>query len=284
MVSKTLVELENPILKFKKLGNILYIISGKEFVKVDCITGEVLQKAEPFFQNNKTRDFVIDKDAIYCRDFYRLYKIELETMEIIDRWELGSDLSSDVCALGYDETNIYVCIRNGGLSVIHKNSGEMKSYKISESSIWDIIVGDYIYAGNVEGELLVIDKADIKILKKKAVHKKNLKSLLPVGDVIYTASQDLSVAKVDTETLVIKDHRKRCHKKMFYFAGTWRDFLLTVCPPCGEMKLWNSSDLSLYKAMNRGTWDSFVEGDFLYEKIGNSIVATDLGEWIDWME
>ena len=277
MIYESLVELGSPILRLKKSGNILYVISGKEFIKINSNTGKVLQKVEVFAKDNKTREFVIDKDAIYCRDFYRLYKIDIETMEITNNWELGSDLSSDICALGYDEVSVYVCIRNGGFTVINKTSGEVKAYKISESSIWDIIVSDYIYAGNVDGDLFVINKSDVKILRKKAIHKKNLKSLLLLEDTIYTASQDLSIAKVNKNTLDIINYQKRCHKKMFYFAGTWQDYLLTVCPPCSEMKLWDRSDLSLYKTINRGRWDSFIDGDILYEKEGNSIIITDLG-------
>ncbi|MEG6613113.1 hypothetical protein V6C42_09690 [Pseudoclostridium thermosuccinogenes] len=100
-------------------------------------------------------------------------------------------------------------------------------------------------------------------------------------DVIYTASQDLSIAKVNANSLDIIDSHKRCHKKMFYFAGIWKDYLLTVCPPCGEMKLWNRSDLSLHKTINRGGWESFIDGNILYEKEGNRIVFTDLGDLIN---
>lgn len=276
MGSRCLIELENPILRLGKSGNILYVISGKKFIKVDSNTGEILQKAEVFAKDSKTRRFIIDKDVIYCRDFYRLYKIDAGTMEIISRWELGSDLSSDICALGSDETNIYASIRNGGFAVINKSSGEVKTYAVSDSSIWDMIVSDRIYAGSVDGNLYVIDKAGFKVLDSKPIHKKNLKSLLLEGDVIYTASQDLSIAKVNKNTLDVIDRKKRCHNKMFYIAGIWQDCLVTVSPPCGEMKVWNKSDFSLYRTVNRGNWDSFIDGDRLYEKADNRIVCTDL--------
>jgi len=123
----------------------------------------------------------------------------------------------------------------------------------------------------------VIDKADIRNIRSKTIHKKNLKSLLLDEVLIYTASQDLSVAKVDLNTLEVISHQKRCHNKMFYFAGIWQDYLLTVCPPCGEMRLWSKSDLSLYKTINRGNWGSFIDGDRLYEIDGNRIICTDIG-------
>jgi hypothetical protein len=215
----SLVELENPVLRLKKAGDILYAISGKEFIKIES-------------------------------------------------------------ALGYDEANVYASIRNGGFAVIHKATGEVKGYSISESSIWEMIISEYIYAGNVDGNLLVIDKPGIKVLKKKAVHKKNLKSLLLEDEIIYTASQDLSIVKINKDTLEIIDSHKHCHKKMFYYAGIWQDFLLTVSPPCGEMKIWNKQDLSLCKTIGRGTWGSFIDGDILYEISGNTIFCSDLNELI----
>ena len=280
MIFDRLEELENPVLRLKKAGDILYAISGKEFVKIKSNTGQIIQREAIFPKDSKTRKFVIDKDAIYCRDFCLLYEIDIETLKINNTWELGTDLSSDICALGYDETNVYASIRNGGFAVINKATGEVKVYSISESSIWEMIISEYIYAGNVDGEFLVIDKPSIKVVKKKAIHKKNLKSLVLAGDVIYTASQDLSIAKVDKNTLDIIASHKRCHKKMFYFAGIWQDFLFTVSPPCGEMKIWNKSNLSFYKSIWRGTWGSFIDGDILYEIDGNTIFCSNLNDLI----
>ena len=63
-------------------------------------------------------------------------------------------MSSDICALGQDENNVYVAIRNGDFAVINKSTGEVKKHPISESSMWDMIISDYIYAGNVDGDLI----------------------------------------------------------------------------------------------------------------------------------
>ena len=87
-----------------------------------------------------------------------------------------------------------------------------------------MIISEYIYAGNVDGNLLVIDKPGIKVLKKKAVHKKNLKSLLLEDEIIYTASQDLSIVKINKDTLEIIDSHKHCHKKCFITQGSGRIF------------------------------------------------------------
>ena len=131
-------------MKFKKEGDILYIISEKKILKVDVNTGDIIQSKDDFLKNSKTRDLLIDKEIIYARDFYKLHKIDKEKLEIIETWELGSDLSSDICALGQDENNVYVAIRNGDFAVINKSTGEVKKYPISESSMWDMIISDYI--------------------------------------------------------------------------------------------------------------------------------------------
>lgn len=281
MISESLVKLENPVLRFTTSGEMLYIISGKEIIKVNSITGQIIHRETVFPKDNKTRDFVIDHDEIYCRDFYQLYKVDRKTLQIDKTWQFGSDLSSDICTLGLDEACVYVCIRNGDFAVIDKMTGKVKIYPLSGSSIWEIIVSDCIYAGNVDGDLLVIDKSELKVLEQKAIHKKNLKSLLLVDDVIYTASQDLSISKVNQQTLEIIDNHKHCHKRMFYFAGNWEDYLLTVSPPCREMKFWRKSDLSLYKTIYKGEWDSIIDGNKLYEKDGNSIICTNLNDLIN---
>ncbi|NLM97386.1 MAG: hypothetical protein GX175_07245 [Halanaerobiaceae bacterium] len=280
MLFESLIDLGKPVLKFKKEGDLLYVISDKEIMKADINTGDVIQSKEVFPKNSRTRDLLIDKDIIYSRDFYKLHKIDKETLEINKTWELGIDLSSDICTLDHDEKNIYIAIRKGDFAVINKASGEVRVYPISESSIWDMIISDNIYAGNVDGEFIVIDRADFKVIYKKKIHKKNLKSLLLAGDEIFTASQDLCISRINKNNYEILDSCKKCHKKMFYLVGNWKDFLLTMSPPCFEMKFWDMSDLSLYKTINRASWDAFIEGDILYEKEGNSIIRSDLNELI----
>ena len=269
-------------MKFKKEGDILYIISEKKILKVDVNTGDIIQSKDVFLKNSKTRDLLIDKEIIYARDFYKLHKIDKEKLEIIETWELGSDLSSDICALGQDENNVYVAIRNGDFAVINKFTGEVKKYPLSDSSMWDMIISDYIYAGNVEGNLIVIDRMDFKVIYQKKIHRKNFKSLLLIGDEIFTASQDFSMSRINRNTYEIIGTRKNCHKKMFYLVGYWKNYIITMSPPCGEMKFWDMLDLSLYKTIYRASWDSFIEGDILYEKEGNSIVRSELKDLIEY--
>ncbi|NLL87758.1 MAG: hypothetical protein GX228_02345 [Firmicutes bacterium] len=281
MFRKILVEFAAPILKCKKAGDVLFIILGKQIAKVDAESGRVIQSNAVFPQDSRTRDLVIDEDVIYCEDFYRLHKVDLATLEVVQTWALGSDLRSDVCSVGFDDSKIYASIRNGAFAVIDKASDAVKKYPVSQTSIWEMIISDYIYAGNVAGELLVIDKKRISVVKSKAVHRKNLKSLLLDGDLIYTASQDLSIAKIDRKTLDVILTKKRCHRKMFYLAGIWENCLVTVSPPCNEMKVWDKNELTLIKEISGGTWGAFTDGGLLYEIIDNRIVCSRVADLVD---
>lgn len=69
---------------------------------------------------------------------------------------------------------------------------------------------------------------------------------------------------------------------MFYLVGYWKNYIITMSPPCGEMKFWDMLDLSLYKTIYRASWDSFIEGDILYEKEGISIVRSKLKDLIEY--
>jgi len=115
---------------------------------------------------------------------------------------------------------------------------------------------------------------------RKAIHKMNLKSLLLEGDVIYTASQDLSIAKIDKGTLEPIAVQKHCHQKMFYLVGIWKDYLLTVSPPCGEIKVWHRPDLRLRKVIPIGTWGSFIDWGVLYEIHKNKIVQSHVEDLV----
>ena len=84
MEYRNLIELDKPILRSMKSGNTLYVIAGKEFVRVDSETCEILRKAEIFAEDSKTRYFIIDSDTI-CRTFTGF------TESIKKRWKLWTD-------------------------------------------------------------------------------------------------------------------------------------------------------------------------------------------------
>lgn len=237
----------------------------------------IINSKEVFNKNGKSREFIIDGNSIYIKDFYDLYEYDKNTLTLLHKWVLGTDLSSDINKLGSDNKNIYASIRNGSLAVIDKISKKIISYKVSDYSMWDYIVtSDYLYAGNVNGDFLVIDKNDFTVLQCTHLHKKNLKSLLLLDDVIFTASQDLSMKAVDINSLKLKLEAKKCHRKMFTIVGNYQNHIITTSPPCRETKIWNKNDFSLCEILPFASWNMIMIDNSLLFDDRNGICKIDL--------
>ncbi|MGF7059666.1 hypothetical protein [Brassicibacter mesophilus] len=251
--------------------DIIYVCSDKNIIKVDKNTTKVMATKEVFPKNGKSRDFIIDGKFMFFREFCTCYKIDTDTLTIINEWQLGNDLTSDICGICSDDSNLYAGIRNGPLAVINKETNQVKYYNVSDSSIWTIKSEDFIYAGNVNGELLKIDKTSFKLVQHTKIHKKNLKSMLLTKNNIYTASQDLSFVIMDKEIRNSIDRYKNCHKKMFYLVGAWKDYIITASVPCGEMKIWDTANHSLYRTIEKASWNMTINDDNLYLMDGGTI-------------
>lgn len=267
---KRIFQIENDGMIMKKDGQKLYIINSKILLIYDLDNQAILNSKEIFKKDGKARSFIIDGNSIYIKDFCILYEYDKSTLTELNMWELGSDLSSDINALGSDDNNIYASIRNGTLAVINKETKEVSYHKISNYSMWDIIVtSNYIYAGNVNGEFLVIEKNNFTVLKAVSLHKKNLKSLLLLNKTMFTASQDLSMKATDINSFQLKLEAKKCHKKMFAIVGNYQNYIITTSPPCRETKIWNIYDLSLCETIPYASWNMII--------IGNSLAFDDKG-------
>ncbi len=278
---KSKFDLESTNSIMKVVGELIYICSEKSILKVDKNTGELLQSQIVFPKNRRSREFFVDGQYLYCREFCTFYKIDTESFSIVHQWELGTDLSSDICGIDFDEKNVYAGIRNGPIAVIDKVSKEVAYHHLTDSSIWHMVVEEYIYAGNVNGELLKIDKTNFELLNCEHVHKKNLRSLLVTDNTIYTASQDLSFNVIDKESLRIITQNKRSHKMMFYLLGLWNGYLITVSPPCREMKLWNISDQSLHTTIPKASWSMQIDGDIIYLMDSKGVSYIELKDLIN---
>ncbi|WP_273324142.1 hypothetical protein [Vallitalea guaymasensis] len=275
---KSVVQLNgtNNIMKID--GNIIYVCSDKNIIKIDKNTSNVIDCKKVFPKNGKSRDFIINGDFIYFREFCTCYRIDSDTLTIMNEWKLGNDLRTDICGICTDERNFYAGIRNGPLAIINKKTGQLKYYNVSDSSIWTIKADDFIYAGNVNGQILKIDKLSYHLIKYANIHKKNLKSMLLTKEYIYTGSQDLSLGIIDRETIECIDKYKNCHKKMFYLVGKWKNYIITASVPCGETKVWDISNHSLYKTINKATWNMTIKDSKLYMMDGGMISYVDMNK------
>lgn len=71
-----------------------------------------------FDADGKTQFFVLDERLIYCRDFTRFLVLERSSLDPVADMQLGTDLSSDICAMAVDDGHCYASIRNGGIARI----------------------------------------------------------------------------------------------------------------------------------------------------------------------
>jgi len=238
---------DRPVLSYRIENDQLYLLSGREIAKHDLRSGAV-SRVGFFKQDGLSRKLFIDADYLYCRDFTMLYFFDKKTLSCCGEAKLGEDLTTDICRLESDDKRIYVSIRNGSLAVIDKASiatePQVEFHQVSSSSMWAMCsVGDRLYAGNVEGHLIVIDKQTCRVVQDIAAHRQNLKSLLVAGDRLFSASQDKSFAVRELPSLAAIAVRKAAHRKAFGLAGIWKSVLITTCFPCGEIRLWDLDTL-----------------------------------------
>jgi WD40 repeat protein len=224
----------------------IYLLSGNCLQAYASQTGEKLMENRLFGKEGLARSFTVDERYIYVIDFIDLYILHKDSLALQAKLQLGTDLSSDICGrILSDDRYVYAAIRNGAIARIEKGAWEnVQFFPVSSSSSWAMTRrDDRIYAGNVDGQLLVIDTGDMRVQSCLPAHKQNIKSVKLLGPVLATASHDKSLALWDVQSLECLKVKKNLHKKAFSIIGTWRDYLLTVSFPCGEIKVWNAESL-----------------------------------------
>lgn len=188
--------------------------------------------------------------------------------EIIGKWKLGEDLSSDICGLTADEKKIYCSIRNGRLITVDRSSYTRKEYSVSASSMWSLKTYDrYLLCGTVDGQLLLLDRETMSIKKKLILSKQNIRSLYVNDRILYAASQDKKLFKISLPEFEILKVQKNIHKKMFDCVGSYDGMLVTVSYPCSEIALWNEDTLEKHSGINIPlslSGNAFIDGNKLY--------------------
>ncbi|MDE7203245.1 MAG: hypothetical protein K2O91_15390 [Lachnospiraceae bacterium] len=139
---------------------------GKDLLKIDKHSRDIICQRTVFEKEGLSRKLAADNEHIYIYDFCTLYVLNQRNYELIGKWQLGSDLSSDICGMTVDEDTIYCCIRNGKMITLDKQSYQAKEFIVSESSMWSIKTYDqYLISGTVDGKLLLLDKSTLSIEK-----------------------------------------------------------------------------------------------------------------------
>lgn len=263
-----LIKSEGAVLGFCIQKYYIDFLCKKMLYKIDKESRKIVCKKEIFEKEGSARIITADENQIYISDFCTLYVLSREDYEIIGKWKIGQDLSSDICGMTVDEKRIYCSIRNGRIITVDKSSFGKHEYVISDASMWSLkIFNHYLLCGTVDGQLLLLDRDTMLSEKKLILSKQNIRSLYVNGTTLYAACQGKKLFKIDLLKFEIVELQKNVHKKMFDCVGLYNDMLVTVSYPCSEITLWDRNTLEKRKEIKTPlslSGNSYIEGDKLY--------------------
>ena len=239
-----LAKLEAPVLGFSIQGNHIDCLCGKKLQKLEKESGTLIYEREIFEKEGLARIMCTDNGQIFISDFCTLYAFSQERYELLGKWQLGEDLSSDICGMTLDQNTVYCSIRNGKLTTVDRTSFLRQEYVISDSSMWSLKIYDnYLLCGSVDGQLLLLDRETLTVQKRLLLGRQNIRSLFVSDKILYAAGQDKKLYKISLPDFEVMDMKRNVHKKMFDCAGLCGDAIVTVSFPCSEIALWNKNTL-----------------------------------------
>lgn len=263
-----IASLPGAVTGFSVAGQYIDCICGKDLIKLEKCTGDIVCKKEIFEKEGLSRNLIADDEQIFIYDFCTLYALRRSDFELLGKWQLGDDLSSDICGIALDKDTVYCSIRNGKIITLDRQSHLTKEFHIGESSMWSIKKYDkYLVCGTVDGKLLLVDKASFSVEKTIVLGKKNIGSLYFCGETLYAASHDGKLFKIYMRSFEVESLTKNAHRKMFNCAGIYRDMLVTVCYPCSELAFWDKNTLEKQKVVNvplKLSGRAYIENELLY--------------------
>lgn len=263
-----IAELGGIVTGFNVTEQCIDCINGKDLLKIDKYSRNIICQKTIFEREGLSRKLIADAEQIYIYDFCTLYVFSQKNYEMLGKWQLGNDLSSDICGITVDNDIVYCSIRNGKIITLDKQSYLIKEFIVSKSSMWSIkTYNQYLICGTVDGELLLLDKSTFSIEKKLVLGKKNIGSLYIDREILYAASHDGKLFKIDMKNFEIETSMKKVHKKMFVCAGIYGDMLVTVSFPCSEIAFWNKDTLEKIRVINiplKLSGCTYIENDFMY--------------------
>lgn len=263
-----IAELGGILTGFNVTESYIDCVCGKELLKIDKYSGDIICKNKIFEKEGLSRKLIADDEQIFIYDFCSLYVLSQKDYELFGKWQLGNDLSSDICGMAVDKDTVYCSIRNGKIITFDRQSYLTKEYTVSDSSMWSIKIYDkYLICGTVDGKLLLLNKTTLFTEKVLVLGKKNIGSLYIDGKILYAASHDGKLFKIDMRNFETETSMKNVHKKMFACAGVYKDMLITISYPCSEIAFWNKDTLEKMKIINtplRLSGCAYIENDSMY--------------------
>ena len=152
-----IAELGEIVTGFNVTEQCIDCMSGKDLLKIDKYSRNIICQKTIFEKEGLSRKLIADDEQIYVYDFCTLYVLSQKNYELLGKWQLGNDLSSDICGIAVDSNTIYCSIRNGKIITLDRQSYLAKEFIVSESSMWSIKTYDsYLVCGTVDGKVLAI--------------------------------------------------------------------------------------------------------------------------------
>lgn len=263
-----IANLDGIVTGFNVTKSYIDCMCGKELLKIEKHSGDIIFRKVIFDKDGLSRKLIADDEHIFIYDFCTFYVFSQKDYELLGKWQLGNDLSSDICGMAADKDTVYCSIRNGKIVTFDRQSYLMKEFNVSGSSMWSIKTYDkYLVCGTVDGKLLLLDKTTLSLEKTLVLGKKNIGSLCIYGETLYAASQDGKLFKVSMRNFEIGSLTKNAHRKMFKCVGIYKNMLITVSYPCSEIALWDKNTLEKIKVINVSlslSGYAYIENDYLY--------------------
>ena len=278
-----LIKLEGIVTGFSVTENFIDCICQKSLLKLDKHSGEVIFSKEIFDKEGFARNLIADNKNVFIYDFCTLYIFNQKDYELTGKWQLGTDLTSDICGMSVDDYTVYCSMRNGRIITVDRQSHEIREHNVTDSSMWSLkIYGNYLIAGTVNGQLLLIDKATFAIKKKLDLGSQNIRSFWIDDQTLYAASQDKKIFKLNLPKFELNGVKRNAHRKMFDCIGLYENMLITISHPCSEINLWDKETLEMRKEMRtplKLSGCTHLENNHLYISSRNilGINVLDLG-------
>lgn len=297
---KHFITTESAVLGFCVGDHQIDCLCANKLQKFDKASGQLLFEKMIFDKNGLARILTADNGQLFVSDFCTLYAFDQHTYELLGKWQLGEDLTSDICGMTMDDKRIYCSIRNGKIITIDRTSFQRTEHIISDSSMWSLkSYRDHLLCGTVSGQLLLLNKASLSIEKRLFLSRQNIRSLFidadndPQGGILYASAQDKKLFQIDLSQFEILTVQKNAHAKMFDCAGTYHDImsvseesmlacstngecdhesqihdiLVTVSHPCGEISFWDKHSFQKIKTLSiplKLSGNTYLEGDQMY--------------------
>lgn len=214
-----IAELGGIVTGFNVTEHCVDCICGKSLVKIDKHSRDIICQKPVFEKEGLSRKLTANDEQIFVYDFCTLYVLSQKNYELIGKWQLGNDLSSDICGMAVDRNTIYCSIRNGKMITLDRQSYLVKKFIVSESSMWSIQTYDsYLVCGTVDGNVLLLDQSTLSIEKTHVLGKKNIGSLYIDGETLYAASHDGKLFKIIHTPLKLSGHT-HIEKNFMYISS-----------------------------------------------------------------